>query len=94
MKSCELTEEQLRDFLAKPALCPWCGGEVVLDCLEGEANFALSTAYCEDCGRQWDLIYRAVGIYIPETQEHRYLPENDPRNDERALGALHKANAL
>ncbi len=84
----DLTEEQLRDYIAKPSSCPWCGSDnIEASRLDADDNYASCSVRCDGCEREWEDIYRVVGIYTPDTQEHRYPPEADPGNDERLLAA-------
>lgn len=85
----QLSEDQLRNYLSKPNHCPWCGGEVITGSLEADDNYASCSVYCTSCDREWDDIYRLVGTYVPQFQEHHYLPETEP-----CISHLNKAQAL
>jgi len=83
-----LTNEQLRDYIAKPHHCPWCeSDDIEAGGFDADSNYASCSVHCNACNREWEDIYRIVGIYIPEAQEHCYPPEADPGNNERLVAA-------
>jgi len=80
MSNHTLPEEQLRIYLGNPDRCPWCGGEVLAGSVkrDDDDNYARRYVYCTSCEREWDDVFRLVGIFLPESGEHHYLPETAP----------------
>jgi formate dehydrogenase maturation protein FdhE len=75
-----LPEEQLRIYLNSPNRCPWCGGEVLSGRVEqdDDDNYARRSVYCCSCEREWNDVFRLVGLFVPQSREHHYLPETAP----------------
>lgn len=77
----QLPEEQLRIYLSNLNRCPWCAGEILVGSVEiddDDANYARRSVYCCSCEREWDDVFRLVGIFVPKSREHHYLPETAP----------------
>jgi hypothetical protein len=92
----QLPEEQLRIYLSNANRCPWCGGEVLADRVEADdiEHYARRSVYCTSCAREWDDIFRMVGIFVPKSREHYYLPETAPRYDARLTAVTPEPESL
>jgi len=55
----QITDEIQKKYLANPAACPWCDGDIQADAAaDVDEGIATQDIDCLECGRSWQDMYR------------------------------------